>query len=583
MPACVAVAELVGTLVAGGVDAGVRRGNLTNAITQYGYYHIIDICNFSKCIVADANRYNGLIYQRQLGSIVCYNKERIIAEDSNGKIEVVKNGDRLWGTDVGDVHLMATDSLFGNIFLVGRDKLYLLDLTQKKCAPIFTNVLFKDVTALTINRDLLCVVWSYGVLFAKILGQGKVSEPVMETSLLKYRQVNDAYISEGHLNLVASDRLYCVRPPYFFNVKEPVSSVSKHRFIVQTDDSASVLQTGDTIVLRQDQAKILLDVINPNGIGKLKFFVRFGHDPEQLLNSNEAIIPRSVSPGRYIHFSVRASDATWVSPSINAVIFVVPKWYQTSKGEVILFILLMVVGLSVVIAIILVTRRLVLRRNERKQAQTELELKSIYAQINPHFIFNTLNSALLLISKNRMDEAYTHVSKFSKLLRSYLRSSRNKFVTVTEEAANLRNYIELQQARFKNRFVYSVIVDKALEEKDFSIPSLLIQPFVENAINHGLLPSAGEGELTISFVFNSNDNKIICTIEDNGIGREQSKRDKIGREQVKESYGDLIINDLVEAFNKYEKMNVHVSYYDKQPPDTGTVVTITIKNPHYEP
>lgn len=236
----------------------------------------------------------------------------------------------------------------------------------------------------------------------------------------------------------------------------------------------------------------------------------------------------------------------------------------------------------IIISVILITRRQVLRANEKKNMQMELELKAIYAQINPHFIFNTLTSALLLISRNRMDDAYTHISKFSKLLRSYLKSSRNKYVTIEEEIDNLKNYTELQQTRFKDRFHCEIITDAGMAIANIKIPSLLIQPFVENAINHGLVQSNETGKLIIEFRYKEAAKKVICIISDNGIGRHQAKINKKNTENTLGSYGNVLIKDLVDIFNRYEKMNIDVRYVDKASPETGTSVIITITNPVIE-
>ncbi len=207
----------------------------------------------------------------------------------------------------------------------------------------------------------------------------------------------------------------------------------------------------------------------------------------------------------------------------------------------------------------------------------ELELKSLYAQINPHFIFNTLNSALFMVRKNKMVEADIHISKFSKLLRSYLDSSRNKLITIQEEVINLKNYIELQQVRFSDIFEYNIQVDDTIDAAQVRIPSLLVQPFVENAINHGLLHRTEKGCLDIRFKQGNTTNSIICTITDDGVGRNKAKEMEAGEHKTK-SYGDELIKDLVRIFKTYENMNIEIKYTDITEPRSGTIVEISINN-----
>lgn len=569
-------------MVGGVYDGLVDENGRVRAATRAGYGELPTNTNKSISVI-DGNRFNGCVRDAVNQLTYVYNRVKIFAEDSLGQIVVLKNGEKLCGESVGEVLNMAVDPDYGNVFLLARDRVFLFDPIHKTCTTIFDNVVFKDVSGFFVYRGVLCVAQKYGILFSKVIGRGKLGQPAISISPYKYKACLSVFGAKGSIFFVQPHQISSIKLPSDLELKELSEVDEPVRLVIGYSDTTILFKAGDTLMLDQSNGRIALDIIRQNGIGRLKFYAGFGsaYGIEEL-NFNEITVPGKFHPGRVYKLFVQASDGIWRSRLIEIPIYIKPYWYQTAIGKYILAIMALAVVLLILFVVVALTRRMVLRRNERRQAQTELELKSIYAQINPHFIFNTLNSALLLISKNRMDEAYSHVSKFSKLLRSYLRSSRNKFITVNEEASNLRNYIELQQARFRNKFVYDVIVEPVAEKQNISIPSLLIQPFVENAINHGLLPLSDVGKLIVSFLFDVDSNTVTCTIDDNGIGREQSKIDKVGREEVKESYGDLIINDLVKAFNKYEKMNVHVSYYDKKEPGSGTVVTIKIKNPHHE-
>ena len=270
-------------------------------------------------------------------------------------------------------------------------------------------------------------------------------------------------------------------------------------------------------------------------------------------------------------------DNVWRSDPVNLIIYIKPYWWQTHTAVRLIWVISVLLVILLFTTSILITRKLVLNATKKKNMRMELELKSIYAQINPHFIFNSLNSALLLVSKNKMDEAYTHISKFSRLLRSYIKSSRNRLISIDEEIINLRNYIELQQIRFKDKFNFEIIIGSGITANQVMIPSLLLQPFVENAINHGLLPKDGTGNLIIQFNMTNDSNAIFCIIDDDGIGRKQSKINLENNSIKGESYGDILIKDLVTIFNKYEKMNIAITYNDKEYPLTGTSVIIEIK------
>jgi LytS/YehU family sensor histidine kinase len=231
--------------------------------------------------------------------------------------------------------------------------------------------------------------------------------------------------------------------------------------------------------------------------------------------------------------------------------------------------------------VIILTRYYSAKANERKQANTELELRALYAQINPHFIFNTLSSAMFFISKNRFDEAYQHISKFSRLLRAYLKSSQERYIKLSEEIDMLENYIELQQTRFENKFDYTIEIENKIPKDNIQIPSLLLQPLLENAINHGLFHKEGKGFLKLQFYQGATNNELICIIEDNGIGRERAKEIKKHSLAQYDSYGTKLTKQLIDIFKQYERMNIYLEYIDKEEPETGTIVKLVIKNIKY--
>jgi len=149
-------------------------------------------------------------------------------------------------------------------------------------------------------------------------------------------------------------------------------------------------------------------------------------------------------------------------------------------------------------------------------------IKALRAQMNPHFIFNSLSSIQHLVLKNDTPAALMYLSKFSQLMRSTLENSIEKSVTLAEEIKLLKTYIDLESLRFDGSFSYEIKVEKHLNTHLLEVPLLIIQPFVENAILHGLL-NKKEGEKKLTITFSEDINHIIATVEDNGIGRKASK------------------------------------------------------------
>lgn len=165
-------------------------------------------------------------------------------------------------------------------------------------------------------------------------------------------------------------------------------------------------------------------------------------------------------------------------------------------------------------------------RNQLKKNLTlqknlaEYEQKALHLQMNPHFVFNCLGSISSFIVQNSNESAIKYLAKFSKLMRLTLEYSKESLIPIDKEIESLKNYLELEQLRFNNAFDFSIHKDKNIED-DLAVPPLLIQPFVENAIIHGLIPKKEYGTVTINFELD--ENSLICTVTDNGTGIEKSK------------------------------------------------------------
>lgn len=158
---------------------------------------------------------------------------------------------------------------------------------------------------------------------------------------------------------------------------------------------------------------------------------------------------------------------------------------------------------------------------ENKQKAVESRLQSLRLQMNPHFLFNALNSIQQMILANEEIVATKYLSRFSKLLRTILVHSDKEMITLKEEVEIINMYVELESVRFKDSFTYSIECDEKIESEEIKIPTLLIQPFVENAIWHGLMHKEGNRKLAIRFT--EEKDMLACIIEDNGIGRKKAQ------------------------------------------------------------
>lgn len=206
-----------------------------------------------------------------------------------------------------------------------------------------------------------------------------------------------------------------------------------------------------------------------------------------------------------------------------------------------------------------------------------LALKSLRSQMNPHFIFNALNSVNSFIASNDERTANKYLTDFSLLMRAVLENSEEDFIPLEKEIELIQLYTKLEHFRFKDKFDYDIIVDENISTYEFMIPPMLLQPYIENAVWHGLRYKKEHGHLSISFN-KTNDTSIEIIIEDNGIGRERSKDFKTENQQKQNSKGMGNIKKRVAILNEMYKDKVDVFVEDmQQNEDVGTRVVVTLK------
>ncbi len=221
------------------------------------------------------------------------------------------------------------------------------------------------------------------------------------------------------------------------------------------------------------------------------------------------------------------------------------------------------------------SRQVLLENTRIQQDLLRLNIKALRAQMNPHFIFNSLGSIKHLVRRNETEQAISYLSKFSKLLRQILETSNNEYVILKTEIDLLKNYLELESLRFKGQFNYEVEVDESLDIYNYEIPILLIQPHVENAVIHGLLPKDDHAQLNIAF--KDIGSHIKCIIRDNGIGREESNKRKSTLHVPHKSLGQSIVQERVNQMSTSESKKEVVLIQDilnHNSEVVGTQVTI---------
>ena len=226
------------------------------------------------------------------------------------------------------------------------------------------------------------------------------------------------------------------------------------------------------------------------------------------------------------------------------------------------------------------------RQAERQLMETnkrvaETKLMALRMQMNPHFIFNSLNSINSLILHNQPDQASTLLTKFSRLMRQILDNARTEWISLRSELEALRIYVELEQLRCDNRFEVSFHVCENLDQGLVKVPPLITQPYVENAIRHGLLPKV-EGSRLLRITCRKEENRLVIEIIDNGIGREASKHSGLTPLTSHKLYGVHLIEERLQLMNEMYSVEgsiTHTDLFHTSGLPAGTCVNFTLKLP----
>lgn len=201
-------------------------------------------------------------------------------------------------------------------------------------------------------------------------------------------------------------------------------------------------------------------------------------------------------------------------------------------------------------------------RNQLLRSIKESELRTLRSQINPHFIFNSLNSIKAYILKDRQLEASEYLTDFSTLMRAILQQSKEKFITLTDELETTLLYVKLENLRFEDGFVFNFSIDEKIDTDEVLIPPMLFQPYLENAIKHGLMNKNQDRMLNLSII-QKDKNSIFITIDDNGIGREQASLQRKNTPKH-QSMGMSITDERVQLLGVTNDLHISIKIIDKK-------------------
>lgn len=384
----------------------------------------------------------------------------------------------------------------------------------------------------------------------------------------------------------------------FFSSNKGLFSVEKER-VFKKRASPEVYLTGieinekDTLLLNKFQLPYDQNAIkfsfNANGFQSKEHIqyksrlIGFNDTWINVDKGSDFVKYNSLPVGNYT-FEVKATSlSSKVESKVVAVQIVIQNPFWKKMWFIISLILL------VLLLIFLYYRNLLKKREKEKNILLDkveqerelvfLKLENLRSQMNPHFIFNALNSIQEYIILNKKNLASDYLGKFADLIRTYLHHSNRGIIYLQEELNCLEMYLELEELRFEDKLKYELSVEESVDTEMIMIPTMLIQPYVENALKHGLLHKKGNGKLTIS-IQSATAEYIVCIIEDDGVGREKAFAIKARKDKTYESIGTQVTQDRLDLLNYGKEKPIGVVIEDLYEEGTGnskgTKVVITI-------
>jgi hypothetical protein len=285
-----------------------------------------------------------------------------------------------------------------------------------------------------------------------------------------------------------------------------------------------------------------------------------------------------VKPGKYtLRIKASNDDNVWNEKGLFLNIVITPPFWQQWW-----FYALVCLAVAGIAYAIYRNRVNIIREREKTKTEfnkkvAEIEMTALRAQMNPHFLFNCLNSINRYVLMSDQMTASEYLTRFAKLIRLILDNSKQDYVSLEDELEALDLYMQMESLRFEQCFIYNITVSDDINTRSLQVPPLLLQPFVENAIWHGLMNKEGQGHISITV--EELEELLHITIEDDGVGREKAREYRASQAVKRKSHGLQITTDRINILNKLNHSNARVQIidlYDEERTPCGTKVIILL-------
>ena len=393
---------------------------------------------------------------------------------------------------------------------------------------------------------------------------------------LHSNEINDIDVNSGKIYLATANGLHMMS---LEALQQPAVNLPIYITGIHVNNNRRSLKDDLKLAFSENNIQIDYFALSYRNTGRQTYRHRMlGLEDNWVVNQKTNAQYPYLPAGSYVfEVSVQNGNGEWNPASARVEIVVLqPYW-----AKMWFIFLVSIVIISIVTLLFLWRIRLVKRRNQLIYDINWYQQEALINQMNPHFLFNSLNTVHRYVLQNDRVASSRYLTRFATLMRKILDMSQEKSLTIAKEIDALKLYLELESARFKDKFQFTIEVDPSIPQEQVFIPVFVIQPIVENAIWHGLMHSDRQGEIVIHF-YRKAPNDLVVSIRDNGIGREEAEKLRNeSKPDQRKSLGLTIIKRRIALINTQEKTQITIAYNDLKAADgscSGTEVIVRFPN-----
>ena len=398
---------------------------------------------------------------------------------------------------------------------------------------------------------------------------------------LYYYTTSNGLASNNVNDIYADDSVICVATSGGLTLLNALAKIKKANppllYITTAKCLNRIINTDSTYTFgyKQNSLHFNFIAISYRAPESIQYRYRLNNEKEWLYTRNTSVDLLYLPEGKYeFELSARVLDSDWCKP-VSFTFTIAPPFWRTYVFYV-FGILLLIISLFVILRYR--SRKAETKRNEELKIKNQivlLEQQALQAMMNPHFIFNVMNTIQQAINNSDTYKANVYLSDFAKLIRLNLDISVRSAIPLEEEIAYLQLYLSLEKIRFGDRLSYNISVDKDIDEYETMIPVMLLQPFIENAIWHGILPKSSNGHVQIN-IKKTEKNSLSITISDNGRGIQEKPSKTTLQVKSHISRGMTLTKQRLELIGKITKKEVSLEITDAYPEEEnkGTLVKL---------